>query len=154
MKLFRFLGNLNKERGTATLINLMTMGLVVSFTAGGVAAGTGTIINSAKNVQKTANLRQIATALELYYLDNLSYPAISEKGNKGFSEAAENLVKGGYINFVPQDGEDYEYFSQKNGQGYVLRVFMGSREEKESRESETMSEEEINCGGPFYCQRM
>ena len=69
-------------------------------------------------MQKAINLadkHQLATALEIYYYDNNSYPNVS-----GGIELAGLLTEENYISQLKIDGDFFNYEILDNGQNYKL----------------------------------
>jgi len=89
---------------------------VVALTIGSVAIKSQDLMASASFAVNRANSRQIITAVEAYYIDNGHYPA--QASAQGL---IEELKQTGYIteNF-PIDTSEMTYYSQNNGQSYVL----------------------------------
>lgn len=82
---------------------------------GGAAVAANDLINDAKYAANRANVWQLNTALELYYMDNNTYPLDSD------AEAMiARLLDEGYIRNKPLDISVFTYTPINNGQNYVL----------------------------------
>ena len=64
-----------------------------------------------------ANVHQLATAVELYYADNNSYPAV-----EGGSALVNELEQKGYLASEPLDAEIFAYQVEADGQKYQLSI--------------------------------
>lgn len=103
----------------AVTISLITGTVIV---VNGVFMRTDDIIGKATQVVNQANIHQIATVLELYYLDHGSYPRIS-----GGNALIKELGRGGYIRTRPLNPSVFLYSPSVNGEDYSLTL----REEDE-----------------------
>ena len=83
-----------------TLIELMIVVAIIAILAGILIPNFTHARAQAQTAACEANLREIATAFELYYSDNQVYPA-----GTGATLGANALLKNGidYLNTVPQD---------------------------------------------------
>ncbi len=97
-----------------TTISLLIGSVIV---IGGVHVLAGDLIADAKEAVAGANLHQLATALELYYVDHGNYPAVA--GGKSLVVLLEN---NGYIRNKPQDAKHFLYEARADGQDYTLRL--------------------------------
>ena len=121
----------------AELLLTMTAATVI---VGGVAVNVPDILNEASDTQKVANLRQIATALELYYSYNDTYPKTNFEG------LISELSEGNYLGSLPTTLEKYEYQGLNAGEGYILKTLL---ETTDSHYSESNY-----CQTPYYCLKM
>jgi len=121
----------------AELLLTMTAATVI---VGGVAVNVPDILNEASDTQKVANLRQIATALELYYSYNDTYPKTNFEG------LISELSEGNYLGSLPTTPEKYEYQGLNAGEGYILKTLL---ETPDSHYSESNY-----CQTPYYCLKM
>ncbi|GAC1503132.1 MAG: hypothetical protein NVS1B14_08340 [Vulcanimicrobiaceae bacterium] len=83
-----------------TLIELMIVVAIIAILAGILIPNFTHARAQAQTAACEANLREIATALELYFADNQSYP-----GGSGGAITAATIASGGvsYLSSVPQD---------------------------------------------------
>jgi hypothetical protein len=97
-------------------ILLLLAGTVL--TVNGGVVNTDDILASAGLAVNQANIHQLATALEFYYLDHNSYPHVT-----GGSVLINELEKEGYlIGSEPADADSFDYQVQDNGQDYLLKL--------------------------------
>lgn len=96
------------------IISLLIGSVVV---INGVAMDSETIINDAKDTVNQANVHQIATVLEIYYLDHDAYPSV-EGGEALFDLFEEERL----VRNRPLDASVFHYTALKNGQDYELEV--------------------------------
>ncbi len=78
---------------------------------------SGDIIRETETTVSTADVSQLATALELYYGIHLHYPLVN--GGEGL---VDELVKEQYIINRPPDASIFSYEALNNGQLYSLSV--------------------------------
>jgi len=91
---------MNNQRGF-TLIELMIVVAIIAILAGILIPNFTHARAQAQTAACEANLREIATAFELYYADNQQYPAAAGATNVTPAALALNGVN--YLNTVPQD---------------------------------------------------
>lgn len=124
------------RRGSAgfTLIEIMVvvfiLGLLISIVAPKIVGRT----DEARRTKAAADLRMIQQGLQLYKLDNASYPTTDQGLEALVSKPASGLVPirwnpDGYLEKVPLDpwGANYMYIS--NGEHYTLKSLGGDGEE-------------------------
>lgn len=75
-----------------------------------------TAITKAKKLNNQTNVHQLATVLELYYLDHNSYPKVT-----GGEALIETLYKEGYIETKPLNPSLFDY-EMKNQDDYLLSI--------------------------------
>lgn len=101
-----------------TLIEMMVVLVIIALVAAMIVPNVIGRPDEARMTVAKTDIRSIASALELYRLDNRTYPTTSQ----GLAALAErpvapptppNWVEGGYLTVVPQDpwGNDYLYRS-------------------------------------------
>lgn len=100
---------------TAALSALLSIVLGSVIVVNGAVINADDVLGEAKKAVNGANLHQIATVLEVYYLDHDQYPEV--KGGEALIELFED---GGYIRNRPLDPDVFSYESTKNGQDYSL----------------------------------
>ena len=136
----KFFGKLNKEKGVASIAEMLLVMTTATVVIGGITVNTKDIINEAKDTQRVANLRQLTTALEFYYSDNLTYP----QGD--FEGVISELSQENYLGSLPTTPEKYEYQGLNDGEGYILKALL------ETPDSHYL--ENNNCQNPYYCLKM
>lgn len=100
------------------LLDVIAASLIgASLTVAGLSLPVADILTSAANAANAANRYQLATALELYYADHQSYPAVS-----GGEALINTLLAGDYIDRQPLDPSVFQYEAEANGQVYALAV--------------------------------
>lgn len=86
-----------------------------SILTGGLSLNIGDILNETRLTVNTANLHQLAVALELYYLDHNYYPLTNES-NELFIQLKP------YLKNPPTGTEAYVYQVLNRGQEYQLNL--------------------------------
>ncbi len=116
-----------------TLIELLVVIAIIGILASVVLASLSTARVKARDAKRLAGLREIQTAVELYYSDNGIYPVILTYNNTSSGDVqwlttfATMLAP--YITALPTDGTNggYLYSSTNGGAKYGLGVhFEGS----------------------------
>jgi prepilin-type N-terminal cleavage/methylation domain-containing protein len=109
----------NSKQGF-TLIEILVVIAIIGILASVALVGLGPVQKKGRDARRISDLRQIQTALELYFTKNGSYPP------SGFSNMEEALTGGSIgIKSIPHDpkaGQDYEYGStnDNNSPSYTL----------------------------------
>lgn len=107
-----------KEEKGFTLIEIMVVLIIIGLLAGIVVPKLMGRTEEAKRTKSAVQIRNLQSAIDLYKLDNGSYPttdqgmqALVEKPAVG--EAPKRWKEGGYIEKVPKDawGNNYVYIS-------------------------------------------
>ena len=111
-----------------TLIEMMVVLVIIAIVAAIVVPNVIGRPDEARMTVASTDIRSIGSALELYRLDNRTYPTTSQ----GLAALVErptsppeppNWVEGGYLETLPRDpwGNDYVYLSPgRDGSGYEL----------------------------------
>ena len=128
------LGKDVKRRSDAgvTLIEMMVVLVIIALVAAIIVPNVIGRPDEARATVAQSDIRAIASALELYRLDNQSYPTTAQ-GLAALAEkptappAPRNWVQGGYLTSVPVDpwGNDYLYRSPGDRGAFDL-VSLGS----------------------------
>lgn len=111
-----------------TLIEIMVVILILGLLATIVVQSLKGATDKAKRTKAEADVSEIKTALDRYYLDNGYYPT-SDQGLTALVSAPTggrqpaNYEQGGYIEKVPLDPWGTPYFYQSDGNSYVLKSF-------------------------------
>jgi general secretion pathway protein G len=110
-----------------TLIELMVVILIIGLLATIVVQNLRSATDKAKRVKAQADISQIKSALDRYYLDAGSYPT-SDQGLPALMAAPENGNVptdwgGPYIEKIPMDPWGHPYFYQSDGNQYLLKSF-------------------------------
>ncbi len=101
-----------------TAINaLISIVLGSTLMINGVAVDANQLIDDTKTVVNQANVHQLVTALEIYYLDHNAYPNVSTG-----TELIDTLQDERIIRNRPLDPEVFEYTVLRNGQDFDLTI--------------------------------
>jgi general secretion pathway protein G len=110
-----------------TLIELMVVILIIGLLATIVVQNLRSATDKAKRVKAEADISQLKSALDRYYLDAGSYPT-SDQGLPALIAAPNNGNVAGdwggpYIERIPLDPWGHPYFYQSDGNEYLLKSF-------------------------------
>ncbi|MBV8772499.1 MAG: type II secretion system major pseudopilin GspG [Deltaproteobacteria bacterium] len=110
-----------------TLIELMVVILIIGLLATIVVQNLRSATDKAKRVKAQADISQIKSALDRYYLDAGSYPS-SDQGLSALVSAptSGNDPKdwgGPYIERIPLDPWGHAYVYQSDGNEYLLKSY-------------------------------
>jgi general secretion pathway protein G len=111
-----------------TLIEIMVVILILGLLATIVVQSLRGAADKAKRVKAQADIAELKTALDRYYLDNGYYPT-TDQGLQALVAAPTtgkiptNYETGGYIQRLPKDPWGNVYFYQSDGNSYVLKSF-------------------------------
>src|SRR5689334_19295939 len=116
-----------------TLIELMVVILIIGLLATIVVQNLRSATDKAKRVKAEADIAQIKSGLDRYYLDVGSYPS-TEQGlqslisapnvsNSAGRDDASTGWGGPYVEKIPEDPWGHAYFYQSDGDNYVLKSF-------------------------------
>ena len=109
-----------------TLIEIMVVILILGLLATIVVQSLKGATDKAKRTKAQADISELKTALDRYYLDNGSYPT-SDQGLQALVTAPStgNVPTNweSYIESIPPDPWGHPYFYQSDGNSYVLKSF-------------------------------
>ena len=110
-----------------TLIELMVVILIIGLLATIVVQNLRGATDKAKRVKAQADIAQIKSGLDRYYLDAGSYPT-SDQGLNALMTAPTggNIPhdwEGPYLEKIPPDPWGNSYFYQSDGTNYTLKSF-------------------------------
>jgi len=111
-----------------TLIEIMVVILILGLLATIVVQSLRGATDKAKRVKAQADISEIKTGLDRYYLDAGSYPT-TDQGLQSLVAApstgriSQNYEAGGYLQSIPKDPWGNAYFYQSDGNAYVLKSF-------------------------------
>ncbi|NCT00024.1 prepilin-type N-terminal cleavage/methylation domain-containing protein [Candidatus Parcubacteria bacterium] len=86
-----------------TLIELLVVVAIIGILATVVLASLGSARSRARDAKRITELKQIQNALELYYLDNNSYPVANAVADCNANTTLAPLVSGGYVPSLPTE---------------------------------------------------
>ncbi len=118
-----------KRQDGFTLIEIMVVILILGLLATLVVQSLRGATDKAKRTKAMADIAELKTALDRYYIDNGSYPT-TEQGlqalvtppSQGSNSAqATNYEEGGYIRRIPLDPWSNPYVYQSDGNTYTLK---------------------------------
>jgi general secretion pathway protein G len=111
-----------------TLIEIMVVILILGLLATIVVQSLRGAADKAKRTKAQADMAELKTALDRYYLDNGYYPTTDQGLSALVSPPTSgrtpgNYESGGYIERLPADPWGNQYFFQSDGNSYVLKSF-------------------------------
>jgi len=147
--MFNIISKPNNQKGFFS-VGLLVALAAVTIMIGGFSLAVGDILNESKDLQRIANLRQITTAMELYYSDYQNYPQVS--GDTA-SERFDNFISelSNYLNSLPTDKEKYDYQNYNFGQNYILKVILENPKSSYFEASLASQIQDTDCPKPYYC---
>ncbi|MGH7905075.1 MAG: type II secretion system major pseudopilin GspG [Candidatus Binataceae bacterium] len=111
-----------------TLIEIMVVILILGLLATIVVQSLRGATDRAKRTKAQADISELKTALDRYYLDNGSYPT-SDQGLQALVSAPTdgnipaNYEEGGYVERLPRDPWGHAYYYQSDGNSYALKSY-------------------------------
>jgi general secretion pathway protein G len=111
-----------------TLIELMVVILIIGLLATIVVQSLRGATDKAKKTKAQADIAELRTALDRYYLDNGNYPT-TEQGLAALVTAPTNgpipsdYEDGGYVQRIPNDPWGHPYVYQSDGNSYTLESY-------------------------------
>lgn len=112
----------NIESRGFTLIELLVVIAIIGLLASVVLASLNTARKKGRDARRVADLKELQTALELYYDDNNAYPVSAMQSNS--ATALTGLTTGGYIASLADDplagSYHYVYKTTSGGTFYCL----------------------------------
>jgi general secretion pathway protein G len=118
----------HKGENGFTLIEIMVVILILGLLATLVVQSLRGATDKAKRTKAMADIAEMKTALDRYYIDNGSYPTTDQGlqalvSPPGSGNIPTNYEEGGYIQKVPLDPWGNPYFYQSDGSSYTLKSF-------------------------------
>ena len=111
-----------------TLIELMVVILIIGLLATIVVQSLRGATEKAKRTKAQADIAELKTALDRYYLDNGQYPT-TEQGLQALVTAPTSgpvpadYEDGGYVQHIPLDPWGHPYVYQSDGNGYIVKSY-------------------------------
>ena len=121
----------HKAQEGFTLIEIMVVILILGLLATLVVQSLRGAIDKAKRTKAMADIAELKTALDRYYIDSGSYPA-TDQGLQALvtpptsGNIPPNYEDGGYIRRVPPDPWGNPYVYQSDGNAYTLKSYGGA----------------------------
>lgn len=123
----------NKKTSGFTLIELLVVIAIISLLSSVVLASLNSARSKARDARRIADIRQIQTALELYYDSYGNYPVMTESecgGTEGYTVSNNNfmqmLVTNKFLATYPVDPAgtncNLQYTATGDQKGYVVFV--------------------------------
>src|SRR5215467_1052819 len=112
-----------QQQAGFTLIEIMVVILILGLLATLVVQSLRGATDKAKRTKAMADIAELKTALDRYYIDNGSYPS----GDQGLQALVTPPAQGGgdpgdgYIRRVPNDPWNHPYVYQSDGNNYTLK---------------------------------
>jgi general secretion pathway protein G len=110
-----------------TLIELMVVILIIGLLATIVVQNLRSATDKAKRVKAQADISQLKSGLDRYYLDAGDYPTSDQGLNALIGAPSSGNIphdwQGPYIEKVPPDPWGNAYFYQSDGNTYTLKSF-------------------------------
>jgi general secretion pathway protein G len=110
-----------------TLIELMVVILIIGLLATIVVQNLRSATDKAKRVKAQADISQLKSGLDRYYLDAGGYPTSDQGLNALVAAPGSGNIphdwQGPYIEKVPPDPWGNQYFYQSDGNNYTLKSF-------------------------------
>ncbi len=108
-----------------TLIEMLIVVAIIGILASVVVIGIGPAQQRARDSRRASDLKQIQTALELYYNKNGAYPTGGTDGEMSWADLVTSITGAGIgVNKIPTDpisANVYQYGAAGNGTSYVLK---------------------------------
>jgi prepilin-type N-terminal cleavage/methylation domain-containing protein len=152
----------NTKRGF-TLIELLIVVAIIGLLASVVLIGLGTFRSTGRDARRVADLRQVQSALELYFAPCGFYPGDAITAGAcpvAFVQSADGLFRKGPPNLpgvltgsgigvlnIPDDplgSQSYGYFTTANGAGYILAATL-----EDPNSASLKNDIDGNAGGGF-----
>lgn len=102
---------------TQLLSTIIAAALGSVLVVNGVVINATDVINQAKASVNGANIHQLTTVMELYYLDHDEYPNVT-----GGEALINELESNGYIKNRPLDANAFNYQPKDSAQDYSLAL--------------------------------
>ena len=122
-----------------TLIELLVVISIIGILSALILSNMQDARARARDTQRKSDLRQVRTALRMYYNDNQSYPADDESGNIiGYSWGSQFGTTTVYMKELPQDplGSSHPYYYEQDTGGDGFDLYACLENESDSSGSE------------------
>ena len=122
------MNNLRKNQGF-TLLEIIVVVTIIAILAAYIAPKVAGRVDDARISKAKSDIRVLESSLELYKLDNFTYPSVDQGldalVNKPSGENARNWRDGGYVKKLTKDpwGNEYRYvYPGSNGEFDVFSL--------------------------------
>jgi len=115
-----------------TLTEILVTVAIIGILASVVTVSTTSARQKARDNKRKADLEIIASALELYYIDNKRYP--KQETPVSVENIADEIQD--YISDIPEDSKDNDYTYQSDGIKFYLDAQLERREDADIEASE------------------
>ncbi len=138
----------NKKKRGFSLIEIMVVIIIIGLLAGIVGVSVFQQVTTAQVDTTTTNIRNLQQAIDLYRLNNFSYPT-TEQGLKALKEKPEvgKIPKnwnGPYIQgSLPADGWGNEFQYTSDGKDYEIMSYGADGEEGGTEENSDLSSKDL-----------
>jgi general secretion pathway protein G len=123
---------MNKNKKGFTLIELLVVIAIIGLLSTLAMVALNSARQKSRDAKRVADIKQIQTALELYYNDNFQYPLGVTSGSPITSDVASTT----YMTAVPtapepsdcevSGGNTYTYIQKDSGASYTLEYCLGA----------------------------
>jgi general secretion pathway protein G len=113
-----------KQQEGFTLIEIMVVIAILGLLAVIVVQNLRGATDRAKRTKAMADIAELKTALDRYYIDNGSYPTTDQGLQALVSPPAQNGADPeGYVRHIPTDPWNNPYVYQSDGNSYTLKSY-------------------------------
>jgi prepilin-type N-terminal cleavage/methylation domain-containing protein len=149
-----------------TLVELLIVVAIIGILASVVIVGLAPTQRSGRDARRISDIRQVQTALELYYAKCGYYPGTTQAAaacgafsqlTNDWGEMASALIGSGIgVTNIPNDplaGKSYGYSSTPDGKGYALRAVLENPSYGTLAADSDGTVLSLDCADPAYCVR-
>ncbi|MBI3638524.1 type II secretion system protein [Candidatus Wolfebacteria bacterium] len=152
-----------KTNSGFTLIEILIVVAIIATLASVVLVGLGSFRGRGRDTRRISDLRQIQSALELYYAKNQTYPDFpvnfSDPSTSGWLAFSNALITAGIgvsnLSNDPLKSQSYAYGT--NGQSYVLGAKLEDENSSALKDSVKGGGNDtfgVDCSGSVYCIKL
>ncbi len=142
----------SKRRGF-TLIEMLIVIAVIGILASVVLVGLGPIQRQARDSRRISDVRQVQTALELYFTRNGGYPVGAPMRWDGLTQALTGAGIG--VSNVPKDPRaTASYLYGSDGASYVIGATFEDANNSALSSDVDIDTFGVSCADPIYCVQL